>query len=196
MVSGDIAVVEVEDLDRYNGRSDNIQCSGSGSGSAAAAGIKAAGREERASTILGRRAASLSTAISDETKIVMVGGYNSGAGSKAVGIDIGIELGVVRFRKAHIVSRMGYNSISIVVTPIATHSSGSIISKGRSLQLSNWYSTFIPLAQYWLDVSVCLHYDSDGANDDKLKQTPNDLFSPPPQPVDTNPQPFTWCTFL
>lgn len=130
MVSGDIAVVEVEDLDRYNGRSDSIQCSGSGSGSAAAAGIKAAGREERASTILGRRAASLSTAISDETKIVMVGGYNSGAGSKAVGIDIGIELGVVRFRKAHIVSRTGYNSISIVVTPIATHSSGSIISKG------------------------------------------------------------------
>ncbi len=130
IVAGDDLLVRVkEDSDKNRGRHEIAQCSGFIPGSVDAAGIRAEGREEIASTMLGRRTASLSTAISDETKSVMAGGYNSGAGSKTVGRDMGIGLDGVRFRKAQIISRNGYSDNSIAVKPVATHSSVGIVSR-------------------------------------------------------------------
>lgn len=125
MPEDDALLSVAEDPDKNRGRQDSAQCSGFATGSADAAGIKAAGREEMASTILGRITASLSTATRDETKSVIAGGYSSGAGSKAEGIDIGIAFAGFRCQEAQSISRNGYSNDNKPTTPIATHSSKS-----------------------------------------------------------------------
>lgn len=76
-----------------------------------------------ASIMLGRRTAALSTAISEETKRVIAGGYNIGAGSKAACMSMGIDLLGFRCWDAQTTSRKGYNNNIMIVTPSHTYNS-------------------------------------------------------------------------
>lgn len=82
---------------RSRGAHESAQCKESHPGPTLdKVGSNVGGKEHMASIMLGRIMASLSTARSSETNMVMADGYNNGAGSKDDGIDIGIFFEGVR----------------------------------------------------------------------------------------------------